>query len=124
MSQSWLELSADFRRAASVLALDGGHRSAVSRAYYAAYAKVAHDLVVIAGLPMAGGREGPGHAGLRRIIESSMPNMNEDRRRKLSEMIGRLYTQRIDADYHPSVLVDAYEARRAITLMNKIFNVF
>ena len=76
----------------------------MSRAYYAAYSKVAQELVVTAGLTMPNNREGPSHpgesgtGGIRRLIETSMPNMQHDRRIRLSELVGRLYTLRIDAD--------------------------
>jgi hypothetical protein len=42
-----------------------------------------------------------------------MPNMQQDKRVKLSELIGRLYTLRIDADYKPSVDVESRDAREA-----------
>ncbi len=73
-------------------------RSCICRAYYAAYSKVTHELVVTAGLTMPLDREGPNHpgklgtGGIRRMIETSMPNMNDPRRIKLSELVGRLYT--------------------------------
>jgi uncharacterized protein (UPF0332 family) len=105
-------------------------RSCVSRAYYAAYSKVTHELVVTAGLTMPTNREGPNHpgetgtGGIRRLIETSMPNMQQDKRVKLSEFIGRLYTLRIDADYKPSVEVGNRDAREALTIMNKVFYAF
>ena len=58
------------------------------------------------------------------MIETSMPNMTPERRVKLSELIGRLYTLRIDADYKPSTEVDAREAREAVSLMNTVFDSF
>ncbi|HET6251532.1 MAG TPA: hypothetical protein VFE47_27860 [Tepidisphaeraceae bacterium] len=75
-------------------------------------------------------REGPNHpgetgtGGIRRLIETSMPNMQQDKRVKLSEFIGRLYTLRIDADYKPSVEVGNRDAREALTIMNKVFYAF
>jgi hypothetical protein len=53
-----------------------------------------------------------------------MPNMQQDKRVKLSEFIGRLYTLRIDADYKPSVEVGNRDAREALTIMNKVFYAF
>lgn len=104
--------------------------SCMSRAYYAAYSKVTHELVVTAALTMPGNREGPSHpgetgtGGIRRLIETSMPNMPRDKRVKLSELIGRLYTLRVDADYKPSVDIGSRDAREAITIMNKVFYAF
>jgi hypothetical protein len=59
------------------------------------------------GVSFPAGREGPNHpgqsgtGGIRRLVETSMPDMNTEKRVKLSELIGRLYTLRIVADYHP-----------------------
>jgi hypothetical protein len=128
MSQTWLEVARDARRAASRLLTEGSFRSSMSRAYYAAYSKVTHELVEIAGLTMKVDREGPEHpgktgtGGIRRLIETSMMGVDGVRRQKLSEMIGRLYTLRIDANYKPSVVIDGGDAREAISLMNKIFD--
>ena len=66
----------------------------------------------------------PGRSGIRRLIETSMPNMRQQERVKLSELVGRLYTLRIDADYKPSVEVEGRDAREAISLMNTVFYSF
>ncbi len=124
MHGNWLDVARDGRRAANALVIDGHHRSAVARAYYAAYSKVTHELVTTAGLTMPPGREGPSHARLRPLIETSMPNMTPARRRKVSELVGRLYTLRIDADYRPSVPVESREAREAASIMTTIFDAF
>lgn len=58
------------------------------------------------------------------MVETSMPNMRPDKRVKLSELIGRLYTLRIDADYRPSVEVEDRDAREAISIMNTVFDSF
>ena len=124
MPQMWLDSAHDARKAANSLVTDDHYRSAVARAYYAAYSKVTHELAAVAGITMPPGREGPSHAGIRRIIETSMPNMVQLKRVKLSELVGRLYTLRIDADYKPSTRVEAAEAREAISLMKTIFDSF
>lgn len=126
MSQPWLDLARGARKATAVLVQEH-YRSAVARAYYAAYSKVTHELLA-AGLTMPAGRDGPNHTGgrgaIRPMIETSMPNMAPEKRVKLSELIGRLYTLRIDADYRPSTEVDAREAREAVSLMNTVFDSF
>jgi hypothetical protein len=80
---------------------------------------------------MPANREGPNHSGesgtggiRRRLIETSMPNMQQDRRVRLSELVGRLYTLRIDADYKPSVEVESRDARQAISMMNTVLESF
>ena len=50
--------------------------------------------------------------------------MDQPRRVKLSELVGRLYTLRVFADYRPSVEVAGREARDAISIMNTIFDWF
>ena len=61
---------------------------------------------------------------MRRLIQTSMRDMDQNRRAWLSELIGRLYTLRIDADYTPSVEVSAGDAREAVSIMNKVFDAF
>lgn len=124
MTETWLELARDARNAANGLLTEERFRSCISRAHYAAYSKVTHELVVTARLAMPPGREGPSHARMRPLIETSMPNMEQDKRVKLSELVGRLYTLRIDADYKSSVEVDNRDAREAISIMKKIFESF
>ena len=128
MPQNWLELARDARHAANDLLLGERFRSSVSRAYCAAYSKVAHELVSNAGLTMPADREGPHHTGrrgaIRPLIETSMPNMQREKRVRLSELIGRLYTLRIDADYRPSMEVEGRDAREAISIMKTVFESF
>ena len=76
------------------------------------------------------GREGLNHpgesgtGGIRRWIVTHMPDMEPPQRVKLSELIGRLYTLRIAADYQPSVDVDGRDAREAVSIMNTVFDAF
>ncbi|HSU69499.1 MAG TPA: hypothetical protein VLJ39_21615 [Tepidisphaeraceae bacterium] len=127
MPQAWLDLANDARKAAASLVQAERHRSAVARAYYAAYSKVTHELVNT-GLTMPKDREGPNHTGgrgaIRPMVETSMPGMSPAKRVKLSELIGRLYTLRVDADYKPSTVVEAREAREAVSMMNTVFDSF
>ncbi|MBW3539771.1 MAG: HEPN domain-containing protein [Planctomycetes bacterium] len=124
MPETWLDVARDARKAASALVVQDRYRSAVARAYFAAFSKVTHELVVTVGLPMPAHREGPSHARIRPIIQTSMPHMAQNKRDKLSELIGRLYTLRIDADYKPSSEVGIAEARAAISMMTTVFESF
>ncbi|HWE02606.1 MAG TPA: hypothetical protein VG326_09375 [Tepidisphaeraceae bacterium] len=127
MGEAWLDLARDARRSANYLLVEDCFRSCLSRAYYAADSKVTHVLAETPGVTFPNYRAGPSHpgelgtGGIRRLIESSMPNMQQDRRVKLSELVGRLYTLRIDADYKPSASVTARDARAAVSIMNTIF---
>ncbi len=53
-----------------------------------------------------------------------MPGLDQPKRAKLSELIGRLYTLRIAADYQPSVEVDGRDAREAVSIMTTVFESF
>jgi hypothetical protein len=109
---------------------DENYRSCLNRAYYAAYSKVTFALTAAPNVTFPAGREGPNHpgelgtGGIRRSIETSMPAMQQARRVWLSELIGRLYTLRIDADYKPSVRVNDGDAREAISIMQLVFDAF
>jgi hypothetical protein len=126
---TWYELASDARKSASRLAGEQ-FRSCLSRAYYAAYSKVTFDLSAIPGVSFPAGDEGPKHpgrtgtGGIRRLIETQMMALDEARRLKLSELIGRLYTLRLVADYRPSMDVDSRDAREAVSIMNTIFDSF
>ena len=122
--ENWLDIAGDARKSASTLLTEDHYRSAVARAYYAAYSKITHSLVSVAGLPMPPGREGPSHSRIGRIFETSMPHMTQAKRDKLSELLGRLYTLRIDADYRPSIPIGIRDARAAISLMTTVFYSF
>lgn len=130
MPEAWLDLARDARRSASRLLTDDHFRSCMSRAYYAAYSKITHALTGTPGVTFPASREGPSHpgelgtGGIRRLIETCMPNMHQHRRVKLSELVGRLYTLRIDADYKPSAAVEARDARAAVSIMNTVFDSF
>lgn len=129
MPESWFELASAARKAASRLASEH-YRSCLSRAYYAAYSKVTFDLTGIHGVSFPVGDEGPKHpgrtgtGGIRRLIETYMTHLDQPRRQKLSELVGRLYTLRCAADYRPSVDVDGRDAREAVSIMNTIFESF
>jgi hypothetical protein len=129
MPQTWFDVASDARRAASRLAREN-YRSCLSRAYYAAYSKVTFDLSGIAGVSFPAGDEGPkhpgrtGNGGIRRLIETHMTGLDNAKRVKLSELVGRLYTLRLVADYRPSMDVDGRDAREAVSIMNTIFESF
>ena len=119
----WLDLARDSRKAASELVLSGRFRSAVARAYFAAYSRVSDELVR-AGVTMPSGREGPSHTRLKPMVERNLTCLKLDKRIWLSRAIGRLYALRLYADYQPSITVDAREAKEAISLMKKVFDAF
>ena len=118
MSESWLKMSQDTRRVAVLLVRDHA-RSCVSRAYYAAYCRVTHELAEVARLtpPPRGNWS---HARTRTMIRTDMPGLTPDERRRLSDLFNRLLALREAADYQPTSAVDAREARAAVSLLNEI----
>ncbi len=58
------------------------------------------------------------------MIETNMTNLDQTKRVRLSELVGRLYTLRCVADYHPSIDVDGRDAREAISIMKTVFESF
>ena len=130
---SWQDVAIDSRRAANEL-VRTRHRSCLSRAYYAAYARVTH-LLITKGVPMPEHREGPPHPGhlpsgeakhkgIRQMVVEKLDQWEPPKRRALSELIGELYTLRLAADYHPSQDVDAADAREAVSMMTTVFENF
>lgn len=130
---TWYDVASDSRKAANEL-VRTRYRSCLSRAYYAAYAKVTH-LLVQKGAPMPDGREGPHHPGhlptgrakhkgIRQLIVEKLTELDVAKRRALSELIGELYTLRLYGDYRPSQEIDAAEAREAVSMMNTVFENF
>lgn len=130
---NWSEVGRDARYAANEL-VRTRYRSCVSRAYYAAYSKVAHMLCEV-GTSFPAGREGPSHpgqlpdgtvgdAGIRRLIMTQLVKVDERKRRALSEMIAKLYAMRLSADYHPSETLDERDAREAIQMLTTIYEAF
>lgn len=130
---TWQDMARESRKAANEM-VKTRFRPCLSRAYYAAYSKVAQDLVV-AGAPMPLGREGPNHPGhlptgvaaskgIREMIMQRLTNLDVKKRRALSALIGSLYTLRLYADYRPSIDVDAADAREAVSMMNTVFESF
>ncbi len=120
---NWLDLARDSRNAASRLIVDRHSRSAISRAYYAVYSKVTHELLQN-GVLMPKDREGPSHAKLRALVESNFYHMPREKREALSRMIGFLYAMRVMADYSPEALVDDRDSREAASMMKKSFDSF
>jgi uncharacterized protein (UPF0332 family) len=94
-------------------------RSAISRAYYAVYARMVAELKK-AGAAFPTGQEGPSHAKLPGMIESHLKYAG-DIRWRLSGLITRLYNLRVIADYRPSDNVADGEARYAAVMMQQVF---
>jgi len=95
-------------------------RSAVSRAYYAAYSLVSGCLREH-GLAMPAGREGPSHGNLSGLIQSNLTVLRAQDRPRLASRLLDLYTLRIVADYWPSVELGEADVLSALRLMGDVF---
>jgi uncharacterized protein (UPF0332 family) len=108
----WSEISRENLIAPKSLSQDARWRSAVSRAYYAAYAAVAGALEGLAQYPK--GRFGPAHDQLPKLIMTYLTELEFFERARVVKLARRLYRQRIAADYEPPQRVDLEEARIAV----------
>lgn len=106
---SWLELSADSRRAAQALFERGHYRSSVSRSYYAAYAAASYLLEGKVAYPQ--GRHNAPNERVPSYIRNHLSTLDKDRRRSAAKTMGILWKARVEADYKPGVTCD-----RAIAL--------
>jgi hypothetical protein len=111
----WRALSIDSRRAALELIKAGHWRSAVSRAYYAAYCAVAHGLRTHRPeLRFKHGWRNPDHMEMPRYIRNHLDHLDRASRAELSGRMRFLRKVREDADYRPSAVVDEVLARSAL----------
>lgn len=121
---TWLEIARENRKAATTLSFDQiSPRSVISRAYYAVFAYVTHELLLV-NVEIPASREAPSHQRLQSLVINRLSQFRLPKRRSLAILVGSLYDLRIAADYMPSVEIDAREARHAVSIMNKVFEVF
>jgi uncharacterized protein (UPF0332 family) len=126
MAEGWFAIARENRIAALLLvkaAAADYYRSAISRAYYASFCRVTHELITT-GATMPAGREAPSHRSVRTLLQCNMTKLEPDKRFLVSNLIGRLYTMRVDADYKASIEVSAREVREAVSIMNQVFDSF
>ena len=117
---NWLDIANDSYGAASALVEQKRWRSAISRAYYAAFSRVAN-LLVSHGVSMPKDWEGPSHAKIAGLICEKLTFLH-DLRWRIFHWIRALYALRIDADYRPSMDMGGAHARLAISLMGNVFH--
>ncbi|MCH7812566.1 MAG: HEPN domain-containing protein [Planctomycetes bacterium] len=94
-------------------------RSALSRAYYAAYAKVVAVLLSSGMTPPARGN--PGHRSMPDLILNNMRSLDSGSRARLSGQMATLYNLRLVADYQPDAVVDESDFRVSAGLMARVF---
>jgi len=91
----------------------GLFRSAVSRAYYAAYAAVTARLVQSGAVHRLDSAN-PSHRALPAMVEGNLSGLADWQRRDLKSTTRRLYETRLDADYRARVEVDREVAVRSL----------
>jgi len=116
----WRAVANDSYGAASELAVSRRWRSAISRAYYAAYSLVCGHLREI-GLAMPGTREGAAHARLPELVEGNLTVLRVQDRCRVASRLRALYAMRIAADYWPSSAFGEAEVMTALYLMGDVF---
>jgi uncharacterized protein (UPF0332 family) len=96
---TWRDISTQNETAAKALLRGGLYRSAVSRAYYSAYAAVVERLAAAGALP----NRNPSHKALPLMVEGNISGLSDWQRRDLKAITRRLYEARLDADYRASM---------------------
>lgn len=109
--EDWESIAKDNLIAAKALVLDSRWRSAVSRAYYSAYAAITSRL---SDAEFPDDREGPGHDMLPRLVMTYLSLMKVYERRQIATVAFRLYRQRLVADYRRTETVGERDARAAV----------
>lgn len=111
---TWRDIATENEEAAKELLRAGRFRSAVSRAYYAAYAIVTGKLVEAGAVPKTG-ESNPSHKALPLMVEGNLPGLSAWERRDLKSTTRRLYSTRIDADYRSTTDVDRGTAVQSLS---------
>jgi len=109
---TWQQISRENLVAAKSLSQDARWRSAVSRAYYAAYASVCGALEGLATYPK--GRFGPSHDLLPKLVMTYVTTVSMWDRRRIATAAHRLFERRLVADYKPVQQVDGEMARACV----------
>jgi uncharacterized protein (UPF0332 family) len=122
---NWADISLDSKRAAFELSGDGRYRSALSRAYYAAFAAITQRLVD-SGMNFPRDWEGPTHEQMTAgwIVANNLKSSVEvaDRGRLIA-ILPSLYKLRLIADYRPSMLVSQDDVKLALGDMVRVFEI-
>jgi hypothetical protein len=126
MAMDWNILAGSSRHAALLLVRQRGkERSAISRAYYAAYSRTMYVLSLcgVTTFTVRGFRRGnPLHVDLPALVEKHLQLLGKQRR-DVADALRVLYHKlRVPADYKPLYPVDVKTAEKAVDLMTKVFD--
>jgi len=95
-------------------------RSAVSRAYFAAYARVTASLV-LSGVTLPP-RGNPTHRSLAPLIENHLNGLTKQKAFKVARLVVRLQSLRVFADYGPRDTVDQSHVRQCLGHLTTVFH--
>jgi uncharacterized protein (UPF0332 family) len=115
----WKKISGDKLRSAEKLRDSGYLRSALSRAYYAAYSAVTMHLVADNYVPPSSDRERPGHAESQSLV-LRLPSLSKNDAKDVREKVSRLYKFRLEADYRAKVQISRRQADQAIMICRSV----
>lgn len=115
---TWREMGEANARAAAMLVRDEhACRAAVSRAYYAIYHEVTHQLV-LAGIKHFGRFRNPMHEQLAKLARHNLRQLSDFQREELGRLIRSLRLRREEADYRPAFTVDRTSVHEALRDMS------
>ena len=116
---TWDEIGRDSLEAAKLLREANKHRSSISRAYYAVYARVTAELEEV--VPFPPERSGPSHKSLPLLAKNYLSRLDFPTRLLLRDRIQSLYDLRVEADYKPAKPIAALKAQAAIEEAERMF---
>ena len=109
---TWRELSEDSLQAAEELLQEGHYRSCISRAYYAAYCAVTHEVIQKL-TTFSYSRNNPWHELLPNYIQSNL-TISRTKKDAVDTYVRLLRYYREDADYRPQTTIDELTARECV----------
>jgi uncharacterized protein (UPF0332 family) len=122
--ENWWKMAQDARDAAGVCLRSRHYRSAVSRAYYAAFSALTAELLRRGAAPRTGFGTWS-HAALPRFAQEQLRRpLGVDVARDVRQMASRCYKLRQIADYVPAIDVAAQEARLCLRYTAAIMRTF
>ena len=116
---TWKDMSVASYRAALAMAKLKNHRSAISRAYYSAFAALVHEIRRETKV-FATGYEHPQHHQMGRYIKRSRSLALGSDQRQIREALARLYRARLDADYRKDAIQTDSDLKSAIADLDYI----
>lgn len=98
-------------------------RASVSRAYYAVYHEITHQLVEQGqtnfGLFHNGRvRQNPSHERIAGLARNNLRSLNPLQKQELGRLVSRLRNRREEADYRPGMTIDLRTAHEALRDMS------